>query len=1263
MNSFKITIKQLFFLLLIFVFSLIDLKAQNQKFKDGLKNFQENNYKEAKKNFEDALSDKSNYDETLMMLLKTNSKLTDFEAIIENYRLIFQKSSNPSVYLDLESMNFYSIYNIIEDLNPDLQEKQIELWNEIINSNSISPSVKIKYSSFLNRVYVSQNKEQKYKKLLNSVGTINVWSAVGYFENISESGFDKQFEPIMYSDSNYKFKNHLNSILNWFELKGYEKGEWIYLDNHFRIRNSIIYSQTFCNSPTKQRVQLRVGTSGSLKLWLNDELIISESDETNNDLDTYLAEVNLQGGVNRILIQTGSSIINSNNFALRITDSNGENINNLTFAAFADTYAKNTKAETKILDNPTNLFFENLLKNDNSNFCNRILLAQSYLQNDKVHKSKIILKDLTSSYPENTFLLNMMLELHTRDDNNTMYSMTYEKINQIDSNGVNAISDKISQSIKSGDFQQAEIYLAKLKDLSGESPLYFLKKIGILSAQKDEDYIKVMEKAYKKYPNNISFVSYKILIEKLIKKNTSNTIDLYEEYLENHKNISFEMDLVNLYAEKSKDKAISHLKDLLEINPYDIRLKSALINIYNAYEDYEISLKYHYQIIQSAPFVSAFWENLGDCLVKLNQKTDASIAYKKAISYDPSNYEVRHQMRRIEDKKDYFDYFPKINYEQYSKMQIDSSKYPNDNSLMVFNDFRMVKYAEGGNESKTYTMVKILKKAGIDDWKQINLYSSASQYHEIEKAEVIKKNGNKIEAEKEEDSESGSISLVFTNLEPGDMIYYAYKTKHYNMGNLLKHLEDNFMFSSSMPYTYRSYSLLTPKDFEINYKMLNSDLKADIKTEDEFKIYTWRMDEQESVEGEAYMPNIYKFGKILHISTIKDWDYISKWYSDISKTKAKSDIETKDVIKEIFPKSKPQSKIEQVKAIYSYIVNNIRYSSVSFRQSGLIPQKAASVINTKLGDCKDVSTLFVALCKEIGIEANLVLVNTNSNGFYFVLPSTDFDHCIARCIIDGQEHYIELTTDMISFGTISNDLLEAQCLNISDDTKNKFDLIQLKPRSDQSNLVRRYTTVSFNDKLDIKINRHNVKYGIEGAYTRKSYRDIGEDTRRKNIEQNLGDEYNNSRLISYSFDKTLNMLEDSVNQFYEFEAKNPFSKFKELYIIKMPWTDYEKPNNALNDSKRIFPISLRYLFGQSETEENLVIKFPTGKKLEEVPANVTISNEFAEYSITYKVENNELKCVRKFKLKSDIVELDKIAKFKEFYETIVSNDSQQIAFK
>src|ERR1044072_5778066 len=112
-------------------------------------------------------------------------------------------------------------------------------------------------------------------------------------------------------------------------------------------------------------------------------------------------------------------------------------------------------------------------------------------------------------------------------------------------------------------------------------------------------------------------------------------------------------------------------------------------------------------------------------------------------------------------------------------------------------------------------------------------------------------------------------------------------------------------------------------------------------------------------------------------------------------------------------------------------MNNFNYSSVSFRQSGHIPQKPAKTITTKLGDCKDFSALYVTLAKMAGLKANLVLCLTSDNGTKaMLLPNKDFNHCIVKVMIDGKEQFLELTDKYLPYKALPTTLVEATVLEI-----------------------------------------------------------------------------------------------------------------------------------------------------------------------------------------------------------------------------------------
>src|SRR5690606_19924230 len=107
---------------------------------------------------------------------------------------------------------------------------------------------------------------------------------------------------------------------------------------------------------------------------------------------------------------------------------------------------------------------------------------------------------------------------------------------------------------------------------------------------------------------------------------------------------------------------------------------------------------------------------------------------------------------------------------------------------------------------------------------------------------------------------------------------------------------------------------------------------------------------------------------------------------------------------------------------------------LDFRQSGYVPQKPSKTITTKLGDCKDLSALFVTLANHAGLNSELVLVLTNDNGRKInPLPNIGFNHCIVKVDFNGKEHFMELTDNYAPFNTMPTSLYQANALVVSFD--------------------------------------------------------------------------------------------------------------------------------------------------------------------------------------------------------------------------------------
>ena len=66
----------------------------------------------------------------------------------------------------------------------------------------------------------------------------------------------------------------------------------------------------------------------------------------------------------------------------------------------------------------------------------------------------------------------------------------------------------------------------------------------------------------------------------------------------------------------------------------------------------------------------------------------------------------------------------------------------------------------------------------------------------------------------------------------------------------------------------------------------------------------------------------------------------------------------------------------RVRAVYNFVVENTRYVGLEFGIHGYKPYKVTQVLARRFGDCKDKASLLLALLREVGVDADLVLVRT-----------------------------------------------------------------------------------------------------------------------------------------------------------------------------------------------------------------------------------------------------------------------------------------------
>ncbi|MFM2269081.1 MAG: hypothetical protein RL757_2522, partial [Bacteroidota bacterium] len=1231
--------------------------AQNS-YAEGWKALDDNDFPKAKIAFQAALKTPSSATDAAMMLQLLSTFDGQEEAGLPYWKAA--KIENPYPYY---YANWFigSVLGNYGRKNAD----QLKLAKALAADPNAPSMLRASAKYQLGHHYLTVRDFKNMNAAWASTGSVNQWQYVGPFDNLSSSGFDKNYAPIEQPQPDAVFKATNNADIKWFQPSGGDNDSWTTPTFNVRWRTAIIYAQSFVTADADKNCTLAIGMTGNIKVWVNDRLLLSEEEIRKTDFDLYQVNCKLKKGVNRVLVQLGIEDEEHANFALRFLEKTDGNM--LTGLSYSATYAKYDKDTGGGASEPAKFwaerFFEEKIEKEPKNLLNYVLLSQTYLRSKKHHEALETIEKALAQSPDNLLLRFERVQCYIKNNNRTNLSEEIQYI--VDKAPECALSLEYLYSIASNNekFDEALEILEKREGIFGENEETLRYRINLLGRQeKIQDLLKLIDKGSEKYPESQFFASLRHNVELKLKKDPSAAAAVIEKQLKKQYDVSLALQHAQELIEFGmNDKAIAIYEEVNGLFPYDPSIPSILFNYYLGKKQNKKARVYLNQLLTLAPYNAAYWDNAAKLAAQEGNPAEELSNYLKSLHYDSNDFEVRRRVRELQKKKDLFEVMPKFDPYQIIKTHKTDPKYNDYNYYYVFEDMQTIVYPERNSEMTHHYMIKMLNQKGVDEWKETSIgYNPSRQKLVIDKTEVVKPNGNKVSAER------NGNQLVFPNLQVGDVIFIKYHIQSYAYGRMAREFWDKMTFNSFIPNEFARYSLLVPKDMNFESKMENADLKPTVKDVEEFKMYTWQVEKEPAMKEETIAPRFSDIAKILHISTLSDWKTITTWYADMSAQQAKQDYYVKQLHKTLFPSDKKYTETEKARIIYAWIVKNIRYSSVSFRQSGYVPQRASRVIQTRLGDCKDLATLYAALARESGLKANLVLVNTRNNGERdMIMPSMEFNHCIAKVVADGKVWYLELTDNNLPFGALPRADLYATALDIpyGDATVNN-QLFILNPENRLKDVRESFISVQVKNR-DIQITANNVRQGAPSSSFRESYLNLPKQKAIETIQQSLGSDSKNPVVVKEMTYGDIDNVNDSLHFTVVYNIKGEVAEIGDLKTLKVPYYNDFVKANSFQEETRTLPLNYIEYESLDRYNDQIELVLPDGKQFDAAPKNVDLTFKGIKYTIQFeKIAANKMKVTRRIDIeKRENVSPQEYPKFKEFMDEVVNAEGKYISFK
>jgi tetratricopeptide (TPR) repeat protein len=1087
------------------------------------------------------------------------------------------------------------------------------------------------------------------RRLYALIGSIDSWRLIGPFDNVSGSGHDKKFPPEREDVPNAVYEGSDQGKVWWITPPNGRNDGWVDFARHFPTVYGVFYARTYVKSETERRVQLRLGTSGAFRLYLNDELVADTVEEHNNDLDTYITAVTLQRGWNSILVKCDNSKLDRCNFLLRITDEVGIASSDLVFSSEPHPFSK-SQAKPVVVPNPFIAYFQQQIQEHPDRLENSLLLVEAYLRNDEVERAEEVIRGALKQHPDFIPALMLALDAYQRSDRTDETVSTIEHITSLRPDLPISLVYSFVRASATEQLDTAEVILEQIKNLVPESTDYYDAAITLARARNEPaKVVELQAAAFALHREVIGYANAAAVMATRSEGGYDAALKIVDQHLGvNYAETGLLLKAGILEDALRYDEWEKTYNELFELSPAAPGYHSRKSESYARRKKWDLALRSIQQAIADAPTVTWLWYRSGTYKKTLKDMQGARADFLKAIDTDPANFDARESLRELDGTPSPFSVMPVNNIDSMMKAAPTPSELSDEHSITLLYDIQRVVHDGSRCEMRYEYLVRVLTKDGIDRYKELNLPGGSGDLT-VEKAVVIKPNGREIPSD-----QNGGYA-VFKNLEPGDFIYLRTRSREHSRGSLSGYFMDDFWMDDNVPVKIARYSLLTKPGTTFNWVFNNGAINPVTTTTSFGELTQWELKDIPPIEPEEDMPEYRDIAKVLQITSVPRWQEVVMWYYDIARTKTRTSIDVREEMKRLFPADGEYSDSDVVAGVYRFITNDIRYSNVPFRQSGIVPQEARDVLVTRIGDCKDVATLCISMLAERGIPAYHVLVKTNTSLIAREpLPSIPFDHAIVMGEVDGKNLFMDLTADNVPLNSVPFADLNALCLLIRPGEIAPF---RLSREFFTPNVMKVHTNIQLNADLSAHIVQHFTHEGARTQFYRGSWKGANKADLERWLKEGLSNDLADVNLLDYDI-KYLDTLLPTLEYTLTYDVPDYTMEAADLMIVRLPWYAPFEPVSALSYEQRTHPYEYtKYMDTLSETVE---LTLPTGYEPLGIKARESFDHDAARVLRSIKQENRKVSVARTAVFLRTVVATDEYQSYKTFYNNVSRSDRQAL---
>jgi len=353
------------------------------------------------------------------------------------------------------------------------------------------------------------------------------------------------------------------------------------------------------------------------------------------------------------------------------------------------------------------------------------------------------------------------------------------------------------------------------------------------------------------------------------------------------------------------------------------------------------------------------------------------------------------------------------------------------------------------------------------------------------------------------------------------------------------------------------------------------------------------------------------------------------------------------------------------------IQKNIRYFIVERGIGGLQANHAADIFRNRYGDCKDKTTLLIAMLQVAGIHGYYVPVDTRRGSVDPVDPSLYGNHMITAIEVppdvqdprlmaivkakDGKRYLIfDPTNERTPVGNLPSYLQGSYGILSAGSASQVIALPVLSPEANGTERRGAFTLSPEGTLTGLVDTTHS---GPEGADLRMILKYSDEKQRRESLETEVAHDVPGVVLNSFQFVQP-SELDKPIEVHYKLTA-NQYARQAGPLLLVRPRVigSHAMP---FDDKPRTVPIDLT---ATGRWRDSFDIALPPGYVVDETPDTVAVDTDFASYHSAITAKNNQLHYEREYIVRQIEIPPDKAADFRKLQNAILSDEKGTAVLK